>query len=134
MQFIYLKNIIPRSSNFTFEIHSTNYSCLLEIFNFISLTLFIILGGLISIFTIYMLFTKIKLMYTEDFNAYRDFFLMYLAVGVILIIISSNPSLTMAFAFQFFPSLSVLIYAAILVVSVFLIFGLDTPVNSLMGL
>ncbi|MGO9388085.1 MAG: DUF2101 family protein, partial [Methanobacterium sp.] len=95
---------------------------ILEIFNFISLTLFIILGGLISIFTIYMLFTKIKLMYTEDFNAYRDFFLMYLAVGVILIIISGNPSLTMAFSFQFFPSLSVLIYAAILVVSVFLIF------------
>ena len=95
---------------------------ILEIFNFISLTLFIILGGLISAFTIYVLFTKVKLMYTEDFNAYRDFFLMYLAVGVILIIISGNSSLTMAFAFQFFPSLSVLIYAAILVVSVFLIF------------
>ncbi len=95
---------------------------ILEILNFISLTIFILLGCLISAFSIYVLFTKVKLMYTEDFNAYRDFFLMYLAVGVILIIINSNPSLTMAFAFQFFPSLSVLIYAAILVVSVFLIF------------
>ena len=95
---------------------------ILEIFNFLSLTLFIILGGLTTAFIIYVLFTKVKLMYQEDFNAYRDFFLMYLAVGIILIIVSGNPSLTMAFTYQFFPSLSVLIYAAIAVVSVFLIF------------
>jgi uncharacterized membrane protein len=95
---------------------------ILEIFNFLSLTLFIILGGLTAAFIIYVLFTKVKLMYQEDFNAYRDFFLMYLAVGIILIIVSGNPSLTMAFTYQFFPSLSVLIYAAIAVVAVFLIF------------
>ena len=95
---------------------------ILEIFNFLSLTLFIILGGLTAAFIIYVLFTKVKLMYQEDFNAYRDFFLMYLAVGIILIIVSGNPSLTMAFTYQFFPSLSVLIYAVIAVVAVFLIF------------
>jgi uncharacterized membrane protein len=95
---------------------------ILEIFNFLSLTLFIILGGLTAAFIIYVLFTKVKLMYQEDFNAYRDFFLMYMAVGIILIIVSGNPSLTMAFTYQFFPSLSVLIYAAIAVVAVFLIF------------
>ncbi len=95
---------------------------ILEIFNFLSLTLFILLGGLTAAFIIYRLFTKVKQMYPEDFNAYRDFFLMYLAVGVILIIVSTNPSLVMAFSFQFLPSLSVLLYAVIAVVAVFLIF------------
>ncbi len=95
---------------------------ILEIFNFLSLTIFIPLGGLTAAYSIYVIFTKVKLMYQDDFNAYRAFFLMYLAVGVILILISGNPSLVMAFSFQFLPSLSVLLYAVIAVVAVFLIF------------
>lgn len=95
---------------------------ILHIFNFLSLIIFIILGGLTAAYIIYTLFTRVKLMYPQDFSAYRDFFLMYLAVGVIIILVSSNSSLVMAFSFQALPSLSVLIYAVIAVVAVFLIF------------
>jgi uncharacterized membrane protein len=47
---------------------------------------------------------------------------MYLAVGVIIVLVSSIPSLVMAFSFQTLPSLSVLIYTIIAVAAVFLIF------------
>lgn len=95
---------------------------ILHIFNFINFFIFIILNGLIAAYILYTLFNKIKLMYPQDFNAYRDFFLMYLAVGVIIVLVSGNSSLVMAFSFQALPSLSVLIYAIIAVFAVFLIF------------
>lgn len=95
---------------------------ILQIFNFLSLAIIVVIGGLIAAFIIYILFTRVKLMYRQDFNAYRDFFLMYLAVGIILIIVGTNSNLVMAFSFQLFPSLSVLLYAVIAVVAVFLIF------------
>src|SRR5690606_27028464 len=89
---------------------------ILHVFNFLSFLLFILLGGLTVAFVLYVLFTRIKLMYPQDFNAYRDFFLMYLAVGVIISLVSGNSSLVMAFSFQALPSLSILIYAIIAVV------------------
>jgi uncharacterized membrane protein len=95
---------------------------ILHIFNFINFLIFIILDGLVAAYIIYSLFNKIKLMYPRDFNAYRDFFLMYLAVGIIIVLVSGNSSLVMAFSFQALPSLSVLIYAIIAVFAVFLIF------------
>ena len=96
---------------------------ILHIFNFLpSFLIFILLNGAIAVYILYTLFTKIKLMYPDDFNAYRDFFLMYLAVGIIIVLVSGVPSLVMAFSFQSLPSLSVLIYAVIAVVAVFLIF------------
>lgn len=95
---------------------------ILYVFNFLPLIMFIIIGILMAAFILYMLFTKIKKMYLRDFSAYRDFFLMYLAVGVIIVLVSGNSSLVMAFSFQSLPSLSVLIYAVIAVVAVFLIF------------
>ncbi len=61
-------------------------------------------------------------MYVNDFNAYRDFFLMYLAVGVILVLVGTNETFVMAFSFQFFPSLTILIFALLSVAAVFLIF------------
>lgn len=97
---------------------------ILHIFNFINFLIFIIIDGLIAAYIIYTLLNKIKLMYPDDFNAYRDFFLMYLAVGVIIILVSGNSSLVMAFSFQALPSLSILIYAIIAVLAVFLIFRL----------
>ena len=97
---------------------------ILHIFNFINFLIFIIIDGLVAAYIIYTLLNKIKLMYPDDFNAYRDFFLMYLAVGVIIILVSGNSSLVMAFSFQALPSLSILIYAIIAVVAVFLIFRL----------
>jgi len=95
---------------------------ILHIFNFINFLIFIILDGLVAFYIIYTLFNKVKLMFPQDFNAYRDFFLMYLAVGVIIVLVSGNSSLVMAFSFQALPSLSVLIYAIIAVFAVFLIF------------
>lgn len=95
---------------------------ILHVFNFLPLIFYILLGGVTIAFIIYLLFTRVKKMYTRDFNAYRDFFLMYLAVGLIIVLVSGNSSLIMAFSFQTLPSLSVLIYAIIAVVAVFLIF------------
>ena len=95
---------------------------ILHIFNFINFLIFIVLDGLVAAYIIYTLLNKVKLMYPDDFNAYRDFFLMYLAVGVIIVLVSGNSSLVMAFSFQALPSLSILIYAIIAVIAVFLIF------------
>lgn len=95
---------------------------ILYIFNFFSWILLILVGGVIVALTLYLLFKKVKLMYSEDFNAYRDFFLMYLAVGIVLVLVGDNPALSTAFPFQFLPSLSVLLFAVICVAVVFLVF------------
>jgi uncharacterized membrane protein len=94
----------------------------LYIFNFLSLILYVIIGALVIIYVLYLLFNRVKLMYGHDFPAYRDFFLMYLAVGVILVLVGTNSNFVMAFSFQFLPSLTILIFALISVVAVFLIF------------
>ncbi|MBU4535758.1 MAG: DUF2101 family protein [Euryarchaeota archaeon] len=95
---------------------------ILYIFNFFSWILFLLVGAAIVALTLYLLFKKVKLMYSEDFNAYRDFFLMYLAVGIVLVLVGDNPALATAFPFQFLPSLSVLLFAVICVAVVFLVF------------
>jgi uncharacterized membrane protein len=96
---------------------------ILHIFNFLpSFFIFLIIDVIVAAFILYTLFTKVKLMYPDDFNAYRDFFLMYLAVGVIIVLVSGNSNLVMAFSFQSLPSLSILIYAIIAVVAVFLLY------------
>lgn len=61
-------------------------------------------------------------MYPVDFNAYRDFFSMYILAGIILVLVGSNPNFVMAFSFEFFPYLTILIFAVILSIAVFLIF------------
>jgi uncharacterized membrane protein len=61
-------------------------------------------------------------MYSNDFPAYRDFFLMYIVIGLVLAVVGTNSTFVNAFSFQFFPSLTVLIFALILVAAVFLIF------------
>jgi uncharacterized membrane protein len=63
-------------------------------------------------------------MYSTDFPAYRDFFLMYVAVGIILALVNTNSNFVMAFSFQLLPSLTVLIFAVVAVLAVFLIFRL----------
>lgn len=95
---------------------------ILSIFNFISAFIFIPIGVVIVGYIVYLLYNKIKLMYKSDFNAYRDFFLMYIAVGVVLYIVNFNTNLVMSFSFQLLPSLTVLIFALVAVIAVFLIF------------
>lgn len=95
---------------------------ILSIFNFISAFIYIPLGIVIVGYIVYLLYNKIKLMYKSDFNAYRDFFLMYIAVGVILYVINFNTNLVMSFSFEVLPSLTVLIFALVGVIAVFLIF------------
>jgi uncharacterized membrane protein len=95
---------------------------ILHIFNFLSLILYILIAGVTAAYTIYLLFSRVKIMYSQDFSAYRDFFLMYLALGFILVLVSGNPNLVMTFSFQFLPSLSILVFAVIGVAAIFLIF------------
>ena len=95
---------------------------IIYLFNFLSFVIYCILGVILVGYILYILSSKVKSMYTADFNAYRDFFLMYVAAGVILVLVGSNSSLVMAFSFEFFPSLTILVFAVILAVAVFLIF------------
>ncbi|WP_227717250.1 DUF2101 family protein [Methanobacterium lacus] len=95
---------------------------ILSIFNFISAIIYIPLGIVVVGYIVYLIYNKIKLMYKSDFNAYRDFFLMYIAVGVILYVINFNTNLVMSFSFEVLPSLTVLIFALVAVIAVFLIF------------
>lgn len=95
---------------------------IIYLFNFLSFVIYGILGVILVGYILYVLSSKVKLMYTTDFNAYRDFFLMYVAAGIILVLVGSNSNLIMAFSFQFFPDLTILIFAVILTVAVFLIF------------
>ena len=95
---------------------------ILSIFNFISVLIYVPLGVVIIGYMIYLLYYRIKFMYKSDFNAYRDFFLMYIAVGIILFLVNNNSSLVMSFSFQLLPSLTVLIFAVVAVLAVFLIF------------
>lgn len=106
---------------------------MLFIFNFLSLIIYGMLGVVLVGYMLYTLFTKIKLMYTSDFNAYRDFFLMYVVVGVILVIIGSNSNFMMSYSFEYLPSLSVLIFALIAVIAVFLIFRIKYHRNFTYG-
>ena len=84
-------------------------------------------------YILYILFSKIKLMFKADFNAYRDFFLMYIAVGIILVLVGTNPNFMMSFSFEFLPSLSILIFAVIAVIAVFLIFRIKYHRNFTYG-
>jgi len=94
----------------------------LYLFNFFSIIIYAILGVLIGGYIIYLLYNRVKVMYGPEFPAYRDFFVMYLAVGIILVLVGTNTNLLMAFSFSFFPSLTILIFAIIAVAVVYLIF------------
>jgi uncharacterized membrane protein len=97
---------------------------ILSIFNFIPYYIYIPLGAVVIGYILYLLYNKIKLMYSSDFPAYRDFFLMYVGVGIILALVNTNSNFVMAFSFQLLPSLTVLIFAIVAVLAVFLIFRL----------
>ncbi|AUB59623.1 hypothetical protein BK009_02395 [Methanobacterium subterraneum] len=94
----------------------------LFLFNFFSIIIYAILGILVGGYIIYLLYNRVKVMYGSEFPAYRDFFLMYLAVGIILVLVGTNTNLIMAFSFSFFPSLTILIFAVVAVAVVYLIF------------
>ena len=97
---------------------------ILSIFHFIAYIIYIPLGAVVIGSILYLLYNRVKLMYSNDFPAYRDFFLMYIAVGIILVLLNTNSNFVMAFSFQLLPSLTVLIFAVIAVLAVFLIFRL----------
>ncbi|AUB56511.1 MULTISPECIES: DUF2101 family protein [Methanobacterium] len=94
----------------------------LFLFNFFSIIIYTILGILVGGYVVYLLYNRVKVMYGSEFPAYRDFFLMYLAVGIILVLVGTNTNLIMAFSFSFFPSLTILIFAVVAVAVVYLIF------------
>jgi uncharacterized membrane protein len=106
---------------------------ILFLFNFLSIILYGIISAAVIIYILYTLFNRVRVMYGPDFPAYRDFFLMYIAVGIILVLVGSNPNFVLAFSFQFLPSLSILIFAIISVIAVFLIFRIRYSRNYTYG-
>lgn len=97
-------------------------TCILYLFKFIGFWIFIIIGLLLIAFIIYSLYNEIRMLCPDDFNAYRDFFGLYILIGVILVLVGGNASLSLAFPFNFFPSFSILIFAILGVVALFLVF------------
>lgn len=97
---------------------------ILYLFNFMAFVIFAVFGIILVSYMLYVLFTRIKLMFTADFNAYRDFFLMYIGVSIILVLVGTNPYFVMSYSFAFLPSLSILIFAVISVAAIYLIFRL----------
>ncbi len=97
-------------------------TCILYIFKFIGFWIFLLLGLLLCAFIIYSLYKDIKVLYPDDFNAYRDFFGLYILIGIILVFVGNSSQLSLAFPFEFFPSFSILIFAIIGVVILFLLF------------
>ena len=95
---------------------------ILSIFHFVNNLVYIPIGVVLIGSILYLLYNKINLMYRNDFPAYRDFFLMYIAVGIILVLLNTNSNFVMAFSFTLLPSLSVLIFAVVAVLAVFLIY------------
>ena len=95
---------------------------ILSIFHFVDALIYIPIGIVLVGYIVYLLYTKVNLMYSNDFPAYRDFFLMYIGVGILLVLLNTNSNFVMAFSFTLLPSLSVLIFAVVAVVAVFLIY------------
>jgi uncharacterized membrane protein len=106
---------------------------ILFLFNILSIILYGIIGAAVVIYILYTLFKRVRVMYGKDFPAYRDFFLMYIAVGIVLVLVGTNPNLVMAFSFQFLPSLTILLFAVIAVIAVFLIFRIKYHRNYTYG-
>ncbi|MDI9617594.1 DUF2101 family protein [Methanothermobacter sp.] len=95
---------------------------IIYVFNFISLLVFMPAALILLGLLLYILYRQIRVMYPGDFEAYRDFFFMYVGVGLVIIFVSGNSAITMAFPFVFFPALTTLLFAVLAVAVVFLIF------------
>ena len=91
-------------------------------FNLIPLIIFGSVGVLLIFMVGYILYYQVRIMYPDDFNAYRDFFIMYIMVGFFIVVVANNPAFSTSFFFTFFPSLSILLFAVIAVLVVFLVF------------
>lgn len=107
---------------------------ILFIFNFISMIIYAFAGLLIVGLVSYYLFKRVKTMYMEDFSAYRDFFIMYIASGILLVVIGTNQVFLSLFPFDFLPSISIFILAIILVVGILSIFRIAYHRNFTYGL
>ncbi|MDI9624436.1 MAG: DUF2101 family protein [Methanothermobacter sp.] len=91
-------------------------------FNLVSFIIFAAVGIILVFLIVYILYYQVRVMYAEDFNAYRDFFIMYIMVGLFIVVVANNPAFSTSFFFTFFPSLSILLFAIIAVIIVFLVF------------
>ncbi|MFQ6136399.1 MAG: DUF2101 family protein [Candidatus Hydrothermarchaeales archaeon] len=59
----------------------------LFIFNFLGLKRFLILASISGSYSLYLTFSGVKKHFKRDFNAYRDFFLSYLGIAILLLFI-----------------------------------------------
>jgi uncharacterized membrane protein len=80
----------------------------LLIINYISGRTFAYLGGLLILLSIYLLFSTVKRQF-RDFAAYRDFFLLYYLLMIILALIKiKKPIVTTGFPFFHFTAVAIL--------------------------
>lgn len=77
--------------------------------SFISTKTYFIFGVLLLLLTVYALFADVKKYFGEDFPAYRDFFLSYLALGMILALVKIvKPSTSFIFPYMHYAVISLL--------------------------
>ena len=93
----------------------------ITLLNFVSFIIYLIIGVLLVGFILYILFNRVKVMYGQN-SRLSGFFLMYIAVGIILLLVGTNPALVITFSWSYFPSLSILIFSIIAVAMVYLVF------------
>jgi len=75
----------------------------------ISLRSYFISGIFLLILSVYILFTEVKKYFEEDFPAYRDFFLPYLSLGIILALVKIvKPYTSFIFPYMHYILISVL--------------------------
>lgn len=96
------------------EVFSMVFLLLSAIFIFdfprsLSTKTYFIFGALLLLLTVYVLFAEVKKYFEEDFPAYRDFFLSYLSLGIILALVKiAKPSTSFIFPYMHYVLISLL--------------------------
>lgn len=100
----------PDYTIFKLQLSSAIFLILTTLFiiNYISGRVFAYVGGLLIVFSAYLLFSTVKRQF-RDFAAYRDFFFSYYLLAIILALIKvKKPVVTIGFPFFHFTVVSIL--------------------------
>jgi uncharacterized membrane protein len=85
------------------------------IFDFLSFQKFIVIALISGLYSLYTLFSQVKKYFRQDFNAYRDFFVSYLGISIVLVLLKIFiPRINFAFPYIHFVVVSI---AAVYLVS-----------------
>ncbi|ADP77464.1 Protein of unknown function DUF2101, membrane [Methanothermus fervidus DSM 2088] len=95
---------------------------ILYIFNYLSLPLYLFLGIATICLIYYILKYQIRVMYPQDYEVYRNFFLSYVGIGIFLVMIADNPLFVLYAPFQYFPSITLILFSIFLVLLMYYVF------------